>query len=148
MRHDPFAMGEAVTGSAYIMATPAIQVTLQKTDNGYSLLFIKQPQAQPVPPIAPADEAVEGVVETSEDEQIDTMVEGLQAFLRAIHGEEGDGAWRGEDEKAKIRKAIKAINGQRASVYRSYNKPAPQPEVKQLVFESKAKLLEFLDKNL
>lgn len=132
-------------GFGPITATPEIIASLSKLDRGYAVTIVKQPHARTF------REDLEKVVvddtsTPSEDEQIDLMVDGLTAFFRSIHGEQSDGAWRGEEDREKIRKAFKAVYGGRA-VKVKYT-PPPQPEVKQLAFESKEKLIEFLSANL
>lgn len=133
--------GHQVYGS---MDAPTTQASVVKVDNGYQLTFVKAP---PAPPRADMSGAVAEELVESEEEQIDAVVDGLAAFFRQIHGESDGGEWRGDGDREKVRKAFKAIQSRGGAGRRDYVPPT-QPEVKQMVFETKAALFKFLEENL
>lgn len=149
--HEPGAGGFIAIGAD----APVISLKLAKLDNGYSVELMVNPKLKPIEEVKEEIATAVGAelnppVEMTQDEIIDRMVDGLGAFLRSINDKGAGENWKGEDEKGKIREAVKLIFPQvsrqtvPANSYRNYEPPHHESKV----FETKAGLMKYLDENL
>ncbi len=122
---------------------PKLIVSLEKKDNGYVLKLIEPP----VFPESDPDELKPEEVDADRDKKVDTMIDGVVAFTKSLNDKAAGEAWKGEEDKAKIREGFKLLFGMSAGRGRPF-KPMPKARVENMVFPGKEELLAYLAKNL
>lgn len=124
---------------------PSVSVKIQKLGNGYTLQLTTNP---PRPPVAYGAEPspFEGM---EQDEIIDKLVDGAGALLGRLHDIGAGESWKDDAEREQVREAFKIMF---PGVARQFSRPAGPPPVESryesLVFETKEKLMEFIEKEL
>jgi hypothetical protein len=133
---------EYVTGYAN---RPTVTVQIAKVGNGYTLQLTTNPKRFPAA-VAPEPSPFEGM---SPDEVIDKMVDGAGAVLRRIHDAGAGEDWKEDGDRQQVREAVKAMFPGIARQIERSQEPPPEPSRHEsLVFETKAKLMEFIEKEL
>jgi hypothetical protein len=128
-----------------VSAAPSVSVKIQKVGNGYTLQLTTNP---PRPPVAYGAEPspFDGM---GQDEIIDKLVDGAGALLGRLHDAGAGESWRDDEDRQQVREAFKLMF---PGVARQFAHPPGPPPVESrhesLVFETKAKLMEFMEKEL
>ena len=146
------AFGDVI--SSYAPGTqrlPSVVVSVNKVGNGYSLALQTNPKRRMPRAVSPVENPFEG---KDPAELIDNMIDGMGALIRAINDKgAGDGDWKGEDDREKVREAFKVMfPGMARNIQQlteaSDEEPQEEPRFESLVFETKKSLMEYLEKNL
>lgn len=127
-------------------AGPTASAEIQKLGNGYVVTFMtnpprRHPVRQQGPPLQGKDP----------DEIIDDLVNGLGAFMRTIREKETGEDWKDSQDRKLIRDGFRQMFPQVVSqIENAAEEPveSERPRHEQLVFETKAAMLEYLTKNL
>ncbi len=141
MRPDYLRPAYAAMGTGSM--PPVLQINIVKVDNGYAVDLAAMPRRKERSPES-------GFVSAQDpDEMIDKMVDGLGAFLRAVHDEGAGETWKDGGDREKVREAVKTFfpSAYRQAVEMS-EPPAEPPRSEERVFETKESLLKYLTENL
>jgi len=139
---EPFG-GEYGEPEGYVSMSPVkgptLRVSIERHDNGWLVSLVEPPKHPPAMTKTPP------VME--ESEMIDTMIDGIGALLRHLNDHGAGDDWKGSDDREKLREAFKVmfpgIVSPRAPVAQ-----AAWPRQETRVFDAKAALLSYLEKNL
>lgn len=116
-----------------------LTVRINKFDNGYAVNLDETRVNEPVVP--PIEKEA-----TNPDEALDTLIDGMVAFTKFISDRGSGEDWKGDEDREKVRRAIETIFPSVSHHPPYYRTSSPRSERK--VFESKAALIAYLEKNL
>lgn len=145
--------GEEAYMPAAVPMTPTMVVTVGKLDNGYVLKMSSIPKPRPVQFVA------HPLAGMDPDEAIDKMIDGVGAFMRAIHNNAAEEDWKKGEDRAKVREAIKelfpsllppAVQSEPGSAVLTQESDGAEFRAKSesRVFESKLDLIKYLTEKL
>ncbi len=127
-------------GDLPYQSAPSVSIGIQKLGNGFVTTL------QTNPPVVHTHRAPVGG-DLDPDEALDHLIDGIGAFLREINDKGAGEGWKDGEDRQKVRAAARLLFPQFSSPTVP-EEPQEHPRYEQLVFESKAAMIEYLNKNL
>jgi len=131
---------QGFSGDLPYQSAPSVSIGIQKLGNGFVTTL------QTNPPVVRARHAPVGG-DSDPDEALDHLIDGIGAFLREINDKGAGEGWKNGEDRQKVRAAARLLFPQ-ISYQTAQEEPQENSRFEQLVFESKAAMIEYLNKNL